>query len=208
MTEFIFLCTLPVLLLLNFVTNKVCKLYPFVFAIRLAAFFLVAIDYGREMHQYHFLIILINFGFTAFDYWMSALAFMAPVISTIIATEVHYENVEKNLARSIILCFVYLIFFLGLIMFIFSFGNLIVKNQVIRKGNGKLLDTLKDGIIVADASDGKLMFANAAAKSFNQNLKESLCVELDDTDLVQRKDEKESKQEDQSAFSIFDCKVK
>ena len=142
------------------------------------------------MHQYHFLIILINFGFTAFDYWKSALAFLAPVVSTIIATEVHYENVEKNLARSIILCFVYMIFFLGLITFIFSLGNLIVKNSVIRKGNGKLLDTFKDGIIVADSSDGKLMFANKAAKSFNRYLKESLCAELDDTNLVLSKDEK------------------
>ena len=83
-----------------------------------------------------------------------------------------------------------------------------MKNFVIRKGNGKLLDTLKDGIIVADASDGKLMFANKAAKSFNRNLKESLCIELDETILEQSKNERDKKLEDQSAFSIFDCNVK
>ena len=114
------------------------------------------------------------------------------MIATIVATEVHYEK-ERNIAKHIFVCVVYLIFFLGLITFIYSLGNLIVKNYVIRKGNGKLLDTLKDGVIVADSSDGKLMFANKAAKSFNKNMKESLCVELDETNLVQTKDDREKK---------------
>ena len=81
-TEYIFYVCLPILLLLNLLSNKVCKVYPFVFAIRLAVVFLVPIDYGREVHQYHFIIILLNFGFTAFDFWWSSLAFLAPVIAT------------------------------------------------------------------------------------------------------------------------------
>ena len=48
-TESIFLVTLPVLLLLNLLSDKVCRLYPLVFAIRLSGFFLVAIDYGTEV---------------------------------------------------------------------------------------------------------------------------------------------------------------
>ena len=207
-TEFIFLVSIPVLLLLNILSDKVYRLYPFVVAIRLAGFFLVAIDYGAEVHQYYFLIILIHFGFTAYDFWRSSLAFLAPVIATIVSSEVHYDDYQGNIAKHIFMCLVYLISFLGLVTLTFGWGNMIVKNFVIRKGYGKLLDTLKDGVIVADSSDGKLMFANKAAKSFNKNLKESLCIELDETTLVQTKDDKVNKYEDPSAFCIFDCKVK
>ena len=113
-----------------------------------------------------------------------------------------------NPVKIVILCFVYLLVFLGLVTLTFSMGNLIVKNFVLRKGNGKLLDTLKDGVIVAGSKDGKLMFSNAAAKAFNQNLQESLCVELDATKPIKTNHGRETKPDDRSSFSIFDCKIK
>ena len=69
--------------------------------------------------------------------------------------------------------------------FIFSFGNLIVKNYVLQKGNGKLLDSLKGGVIIADSGDGNIIFANKAAKQFNANLKERLSFDHIDTSLVE-----------------------
>ena len=99
--------------------------------------------------------------------------------------EVHYFESKSHISlvalRFLIRGSFYALFQLGLTTFIFSFGNLVVKNFVFRKGNGKLLDTLKEGVIIADSNDGKLMFANAAAKSFNATLREPLCVELSKT---------------------------
>lgn len=96
--------------------------------------------------------------------------------------EIHYFESESHFVkiavRGLLRGSYALLVFLLLTTFIFSLGNLIVKNFVLRKGIGKLLDTLKEGVIIADSSDGELMFANAAAKSFNANLKEPLCVEL------------------------------
>ena len=72
---------MPVLLLLNLYSDKVCKFYPIFFALRLAGHFLIPLDYGKYLTSYHQLKISLYFGITVFDYWKSTLAFLLPVIS-------------------------------------------------------------------------------------------------------------------------------
>lgn len=157
---------MPILLLLNLHSEQVCKAYPFFFALKLATSFLVPNDYGNHKHDIFFLYILMNFAMTAFDFWKSSLAFMLPVGATQAVLVIHYEYnpaVIMIVLRGVGLCLCYLGLFLMLVTFIYSLGNLIVKNFVLRKGNEDLLDNLQEGVIIANSKNGKLMFANAAA---------------------------------------------
>ena len=79
--EYVLLALMPVLLLLNLYSDRVCNLYPVLFAIRLSGIFLIPIDYGKLLDFYQKLIVSIYFGFTVFNYKRSVLAFTLPVIA-------------------------------------------------------------------------------------------------------------------------------
>ena len=79
--EYVLLALMPVLLLLNLYSDRVCKLYPVLFAIRLSGIFLLPIDYGKLLDFYQKLLVSIYFGFTVFNYKRSVLAFTLPVIA-------------------------------------------------------------------------------------------------------------------------------
>ena len=54
-------------------------------------------------------------------------------------------------------------------------GKLIIKNTVMRKGNQKLLNSLKESVIVAHRLTGNVIFANTATERLNSLFVEGLC---------------------------------
>lgn len=163
--------SLPILLLLNLLNKNVCKYYPIVFALRYTLVLLLPRDYGDTANDFIYLQIISTFIMTVFNLWVSAFAFMVPVGASIAAQVIHYgedSNPGSLVLKSMFVCLFFALNFLVIVSVIFSMGNLVVKNHVLLKGNEKLLNSLKQGLIIAQSNDGELVFANAAAKQLSR----------------------------------------
>ena len=73
----------------------------------------------------------------------------------------HYGFDVEKLITKLLPSYLAIILIYGVISFaIIVPGQLIVKNKVMRKGNEKLLNNLKESVIIAHRDTGRLLFAN------------------------------------------------
>ena len=76
-----------------------------------------------------------------------------------------------------------------------------------RKGNEKLLNGLKEGVIVIDKAEGKLMFANSSAFKLDQPLKQHLCRTISKSDKKASVPKFDNHGNQKENYSLYDCKV-
>ena len=104
---------------------------------------------------FHYLCFYCN------DYKKICLSVLVPATNYEIMQVLHYGNDVEKLIPKLLPSYLAIILIYGVISFaIIVPGQLIVKNKVMRKGNEKLLNNLKESVIIAHRDTGRLLFAN------------------------------------------------
>ena len=146
---------------------------------------------------FYCLILIRIIAFYSSDFKSVCITVMVPIASYECMEILHHDEDVNLMGSKILLSYtsIFAIFIL-LSIAIAVPGQLIVKNTVMRKGNTKVLNNLKESVIIANRNTGQLLFANQAAERLSKHCVEDLCIA----------GAYESLSKDKNDFSVFKCK--
>lgn len=151
-------------------------------------------DYGDMQLKLLMANNIMNFSLLYFSFWPSAICMLSTqVFQAASSTFVYGKEFSNEILIECIFGLLWQLFNFAIVHAIVSFvGMLYVEASILRNGNEKLLNDLKEAVIIIDQETGLVLFVNQAAKRFNIRKNKNLEVNFTkntDENIFDKKEE-------------------